>query len=528
MGGQFFNELQSARRLSLDSDGAHDVATRWAKNLPLKSKLNLTDNLLNPDTPQRPPVSLRRQWIFSFLGTTILVVGGLTLGAWWIAHRQTQVEVEKRLTSIGRSVAAPNYPMTSTVLRAVAELTDTQLLLLDGSGRIVDSTLMQNNSLPESPVVALANGALANGGISSGITIDHAFRAPNNRLYHTGWLRFEGADPPGRSQQIAWVGILMDQSTVRQMRSQALLLPLITGLATALCLGAIAAWLTERIVRRLQAMQHKVQRIAAGDYTPIELVGQHDELHELSSSVNRMAEELQLMEARIHSAERERLVHALAAGLSHDLRNTLTGARLAIQLHGKECHQDAESIEVAMRQLRLAEDQLMRWLRLGGEVAIGADTSSFLLNEILDNVTELVRPMAEHLGSQLHAARTPELESITIRQSELLTSAVLNLLLNAIQAAGQDGRVGLRTARSTPGWLSIEISDNGPGPTLEVQSRMFDPLVTTKREGVGLGLALVAKAAKELTGEIAWHRESNETVFCLRLPIAGPPIQSTE
>ena len=320
----------------------------------------------------------------------------------------------------------------------------------------------------------------------------------------------------------------MDQSTVRQMRSQALLLPLITGLATALCLGAIAAWLTERIVRRLQAMQRKVQRIAAGDYTPIELVGQHDELHELSSNVNRMAEELQLMETRIHSAERERLVHALAAGLSHDLRNTLTGARLAIQLHGTVCHQDAESIEVAMRQLRLAEDQLMRWLRLGGEGAIGADKSPFSLNEILDNVTELVRPMAEHLGSQLHAARTPELESITIRQSELLTSAVLNLLLNAIQAAGQDGLIGLRTARCTPGWLSIEISDNGPGPTPEVQARMFEPLVTTKREGVGLGLALVAKAAKELNGEIAWRRESGETVFCLRLPIASPQIQSTE
>ena len=57
---------------------------------------------------------------------------------------------------------------------------------------------------------------------------------------------------------------------------------------------------------------------------------------------------------------------------------------------------------------------------------------------------------------------------------------------------------------------------------------MFEPLVTTIREGVGLGLALVAKAAKERNGEIAWHRESGETVFCLRLTIASLPIQSTE
>ena len=485
---------------------------------PHKSNLNLTDRLLNSDTPHSSPASLRRQWIFSFLGTTILVVGGLTFGAWWFAHRQTQAEVERRLTSIGHAVAAPNYPMTSTVLNAVAKLTDTQLLLLDNSGRIVDSTLMPTSSLPETPVFALADGEMY-----SGLKIDHAFRAPDNQLYHAGWLRFEGADAPGRSPQIAWVGILMDQSTVRQMRSQALVLPLITGLATAIGLGAIAAWLTERIVRRLQTVQRKVQRIAAGDYAPIELSGQHDELHELSSDVNRMAEELQLMEARIHSAERERLVHALAAGLSHDLRNTLTGARLAIQLHGKECHHDTESIEVAMRQLRLAEDQLMRWLRLGGEVSIGAESQALSLTEILDRVTELVQPMTEHFGSRLHALRSPELTSVTFQQSELLTSAVLNLLLNAIQAAGQGGRIELRTASSTPGWLTIEISDNGPGPTKDVQARMFDPLITTKREGVGLGLALVAKAAKELAGEISWSRELHQTVFCLRLPFAGPP-----
>jgi len=48
---------------------------------------------------------------------------------------------------------------------------------------------------------------------------------------------------------------------------------------------------------------------------------------------------------------------------------------------------------------------------------------------------------------------------------------------------------------------------------------MFDPLVTTKREGVGLGLALVAKAAKELAGEISWRREADQTLFSLRLPI---------
>jgi signal transduction histidine kinase len=467
-------------------------------------------------------VSLRRQWVLSYLGTTVCVVSALTFGAWWFAYQQTQAEVEERLTSIGRSVAAPNYPMTSTVLRAVAELTDTQLLLLDSSGRMVDSTL-STDSASESPIFEPPGHEPPDG-----ISINHAFRAPDDQLYHAGWLRFEGANSPNRSQEIKWVGILMDQSTVRQMRSQALALPLITGIATAIGLGAIAVWLTDRIVRRLQTVQRKVQRIAAGDYAPIELTGQRDELHELSSYVNRMAAELQLMEARIHSVERERLVHALAAGLSHDLRNTLTGARLAIQLHGRECSHDTESIAVAMRQLRLAEDQLMRWLRLGGDASGGAEASSQSLADIFNKAIELVSPMMEHLGSHFEEVRSPELNATIIQYSELLTSAVLNLLLNAIQAAGHGGHIKLLAANQTPGWLLIEISDNGPGPATEVQARMFDPLVTTKREGVGLGLALVAQAAKELAGEIAWRREANETVFSLRLPTSGSQFKVTE
>ena len=464
------------------------------------------------------PSSLRRQWIFSFLGTTLVVVGGVTSGAWWFADQQTRAAVEDRLMSIGRSVASPTYPMTSTVLRAVAELTDTQLILLDASGQIVDTTLKLSPDMLAAKVIV----AQASSRAPSEILINHTYTAPDSQTYHAGWARFEGADSPGRMQTIAWVGILMDQATVRQMRWQALALPLITGFATAIGLGAIAGWLTDRVVRRLQTMQRKVQRIAAGDYAPIELSGQRDELYELTSNINRMAGELQQMEARIHSVERERLVHALAAGLSHDLRNTLTGARLAIQLHERECSGDTESIAVAMRQLRLAEDQLMRWLRLGGE----AESSvSLPLREILDKAIELVQPMTEHLGSQLTAARCETLEPLVFSRCELLTSAVLNLLLNAIQAAGRSGQIELRTkivesTEAAPTWLAIEISDNGLGPTPEVQSRMFDPLVTTKREGVGLGLALVAKAAKELAGEVTWHRDADRTVFCLQLPIA--------
>ncbi len=204
-----------------------------------------------------------------------------------------------------------------------------------------------------------------------------------------------------RAQGIAYVGVLLPYETVKQMRWQAILLPWITGMATAVPLGAIAVWLTSRVVRRVQVVQEKVRRIASGDYEPIELHGPKDELHDLSLSVNSMALDLQTLEGRIHQIERERLIHTMAAGLSHDLRNTLTGARLAIQLHGRTCHVDAESLEVAMRQLRLAEDQLHRWLRIMGESEV-AETHE--LSKVIEEVIQLTRPTMDHFGTEFHRA----------------------------------------------------------------------------------------------------------------------------
>ena len=100
---------------------------------------------------------------------------------------------------------------------------------------------------------------------------------------------------------------------------------------------------------------------------------------------------------------------------------------------------------------------------------------------------------------------------------------MLNLLLNAIQAAGSNGDVAIRVKLRGENQLCIEVEDNGIGPSEEVAKRMFDPLVTTKPEGVGLGLSLVSKAAKQLGGSIEWRRENQRTLFLLQFPIPRPP-----
>ena len=93
-----------------------------------------------------------------------------------------------------------------------------------------------------------------------------------------------------------------------------------------------------------------------------------------------------------------------------------------------------------------------------------------------------------------------------------LRAAVLNLTMNAIEAAGPGGEVGLG-ASTDSGEVTIEVSDTGPGPPPELAENLLEPFVTSKPEGVGLGLALAQRVAVEHGGRLSWQRKATEPAF---------------
>lgn len=93
-----------------------------------------------------------------------------------------------------------------------------------------------------------------------------------------------------------------------------------------------------------------------------------------------------------------------------------------------------------------------------------------------------------------------------------------NLLINAMEAAGPGGKIQICLGKDTTvGW--IDIFDSGSGPSAEIGSRIFDPFVTSKKEGVGLGLAMARQVAQAHGGDVTWKREKEMTCFRLTLPL---------
>jgi signal transduction histidine kinase len=336
--------------------------------------------------------------------------------------------------------------------------------------------------------------------------------------------------------------ILYPEALWRDALWQAIRPSLVLGLFGGIASLVLALGVAQRLGRRIQELERRTRQIAAGDFSPMPLPGRNDELRDLSQSINDMAQRLAQLQEAVCKTERLRLLGQVSGGLAHQLRNAVTGARLAVQLHARECNgrTDPETLDVALRQLTLLETNLKRFLDLGHADAPKRENCS--LTRLIDETVGLFRPQCRHAHVEL-AWQPPDNDLIIPADPGQLGHLLSNVLGNAVEAAGPGGAVEVRlqrwpiadgrapveprqapsSARSARPVARIEVLDTGPGPPAEVADRLFEPFVTSKRDGVGLGLAVAQQVARAHGGQIDWHREANRTCFRIELPAGDAP-----
>jgi two-component system nitrogen regulation sensor histidine kinase GlnL len=240
----------------------------------------------------------------------------------------------------------------------------------------------------------------------------------------------------------------------------------------------------------------------------------------------------QMIERRLTHRAAARSVSGMAAVLAHEIKNPLSGIRGASQLLEPSLGDE----DRALTQLICAEADRIR--KLVDRMEVFGDERPLATEPVnIHDVLNHVRRIAENgFARSLTIVENydPSLPPVPGHRDKLV-QAFLNLMKNAaeaIQEQGEGGRVtlttsfrpgirltlpGARTRVSLP--LCIEIEDNGPGVAEHIKAHLFDPFVTTKRSGTGLGLALVAKIIGDHGGIIECDSEPKRTVFRVMLPL---------
>ena len=229
-----------------------------------------------------------------------------------------------------------------------------------------------------------------------------------------------------------------------------------------------------------------------------------------------------MLREQLQQANRLATLGQITAGLGHEIRQPLAAMRVYAE-SGERLIAAARHDEAATNFTRIAglagqigaitEEQLHFSRRSGGELR------DIPVADVIDGTLLLLRDQIRQKGISL-ALPPPEAAAATVRARHVqLEQVLVNLLQNAVQACGPGGRIVL-AIDAGPQTIRLSVSDDGPGIPADLRDTLFQPFVTSKDEGIGLGLAISLDIMRQLGGDLILDDTPSGARFTMVIPAA--------
>jgi signal transduction histidine kinase len=231
-----------------------------------------------------------------------------------------------------------------------------------------------------------------------------------------------------------------------------------------------------------------------------------------------------LLERRTRQAERMAELGSLTGGLAHEIKNPLSTVQLNLQLLQEDLDPKNPAYSRILNRLQTVHREAGRlreilddFLRYAGRIEL--DRKPVDLNQMLEDLVDFFSPQAHVSRVQIRLRKhpTPVVANVDDR---LLKQAVLNLMLNAVQAMSANGGELMLSVAPQGREAIIDVIDTGPGIAADVLDKIFHAYYTTKKGGTGIGLAMAKRIADEHGGNIAVRSEVGKgSDFTITVPL---------
>ena len=266
------------------------------------------------------------------------------------------------------------------------------------------------------------------------------------------------------------------------------------------------------------ALQRGTQALAAGRLEARVDIRTGDEFAELGQAFNTMADKLIELQENVKRQERQAMFGRIAAGLVHDLSHPIQNIGNSTRLLLRD-DIDPESRDMFRRTIERELTTLKHFMDDLRNIVKPKPIERFIMdvNGSVSDIVESMRTEGDRTGVAVES-RYAEGPLLIEGDRFALGRVYRNLITNAIQATESGGRVIVATSRAG-NLVEITVADTGSGIPADRLAAIFDDFVTTKRRGLGLGLAISKRIVEQLDGTITVESEVGEgTTFTLRFP----------
>ena len=331
--------------------------------------------------------------------------------------------------------------------------------------------------------------------------------------------------------------VAAERKLVRSSLSSFRVLLFFSVVGVALFMVAFGQALSRRVVQPLRQIEESVNAIASGKRTALTMPGEDREIVSIVNACNQMLKELEVRQKHLLRSEKLSSMGTMVSGVAHELNNPLSNIWSSCQLLLED--KALATTEAQHELLRQIDEQSVRARNIVRSMLDFTSEREFHKEKL--PLEPLVRQAMKFLKGEIPAETAINLgipaDLIVEADRHRLMQVLLNLIKNAVEAVGTEGKVviiasrydpdsasaddpGLAECRSKPA-IDIRIRDNGPGIPAEILPRIFDPFFTTKDvgKGMGLGLFIAYKIVEDHGGCIAVNSDvGGGTTFVVRLP----------
>jgi signal transduction histidine kinase len=443
----------------------------------------------------------------AFTAVVALVARSVTTGT---LSRHFQRDV----SDTARVVSRAGFAANAGILTTVKQVTGAEVVTFDDRGLLVTTLEPGVREAVVGRVMAGFAGLQLN--TESPVEV----LLPGAPPFHAAYMRVR--DRPNTT-----VVLLLDNSEI-EAANRAVTRAILGGAAASLVLMIIASQFVARRVTqpisRLAAFADNVSapgiqgRAPSGD----------DEVGRLGAAFNEMLDRLEHSQATAVRSEKLVLAGMFAARVAHDVRNPLSSMKLQTQLlqaqsaPGSEARAMTDAMLLDIEQVEFVVANLLELARPAQLLRTRQD-----VNAILDGVIRQVKPQCDHRHITIVRELAGTLPALHL-DAPRFTQALLNVVVNATEALREHGTLWVRSRLSPDGGdVIVDVDDDGVGLSDPTGGRLFDPFVSTKPDGVGLGLVNAKSAVESHGGTIRLEaRHPAGTRATITLPVAAPPVDS--